>query len=136
MTAHTNETATRAAFAAFASGDIDGIREFFTPDVVWHQGGTDALSGEYRGVDEVLGLLARQFELSDGTVRAELLDVYATDHRTIAVERITAERNGDTLDTLVPLVFDGADGRASEVWSHVFDDPARLAAFWGPSAGG
>jgi hypothetical protein len=94
------------------------------------------LTGEYRGIDDVLGLLAKQFELSDGTVRAELVNVYATDHRTIAVERIIAERNGVTLDTLVPLVFNGGDGKAGEVWSHVFDDPARLAAFWGPPAGG
>ena len=132
MGEHPNETATRKAFQAFTTGDMDGIRQFLTEDVVWHQGGADALTGEYRGVDAVVGLLAKQFDLSDGTVRADLLDVYATDDRTIAIERITATRNGKTLDTIVPLVFDGADGRAGEVWSHVFAEPAAYAEFWGP----
>jgi ketosteroid isomerase-like protein len=133
MTMHANETATRAAFEAFSAGDLDGIRAFFADDVTWHQGGADALTGEYHGIDAVIGLLTKQFELSDGTVHAELLDVYATDTRTIAIERVTATRNGATLDTVVPLVFDGTDGRAHEVWSQVFADPATYAAFWGPA---
>jgi ketosteroid isomerase-like protein len=130
MTDNANVAATRKAYAAFSNGDFDVIREFLDPNVVWHQGGHDALSGTYRGIDEVLGLFIKEFELTGGDVKAELVEVYATDTRTIAIERMVAHRNGKTLDQTFPIVFDGQDGKAREVWVYAFGDDERSADFW------
>lgn len=68
-------------------------------------------------------------KLTDGDYRAELVDVYASDHRTIALERSIATRNGKTLDEVHPVIFEGDVGQTREVWSYHFDDDAN-AALW------
>ena len=125
-----NTIATRKAYEAFAAADLDGIRQFLDPNIVWHQGGHDALSGEYQGVDEVLGLFMKEFELTDGNVTASLVDVYATDTRTIAVEHFVARRNGKTLEQTFPIVFNGTNGVAQEAWALSYGDDDETAEFW------
>ena len=38
----------RQGFAAFSTGDLDALRELFSPDIVWHSGGDNALTGDYK----------------------------------------------------------------------------------------
>ncbi len=125
-----NTIATRKAYEAFCAADVDGIRQFLDPNIVWHQGGHDAMSGEYHGIDEVLGLFMKEFDLAGGDVKAELVDVYATDTRTIAIEHFVARRNGKTLDQTFPIVFNGKDGVAHEAWALAFGDEDEMSAFW------
>lgn len=130
MTDNANVAATKKGYAAFAAGDLDTIREFLDPEVVWHQGGHDALSGEYHGIDEVLGLFTKQFELTGGDVKVALVEVYATDTRTIAIEHIVAHRDGKTLDRTHPIVFNGTNGVAREVFTYPYGDDDFNADFW------
>ena len=73
--AHPNEDLVRRAFDAFATGDVDTLRELTDQDGVWHTPGRNLVSGYYRGQDEILGFFAKLAELTGGTFRAELRNV-------------------------------------------------------------
>ena len=61
--AHPNEDRFRAGYAAFQTGDMEALaNEYFTPDVVWHSPGRNPLSGDAKGLEEVLGNFAKAFD--------------------------------------------------------------------------
>ena len=83
--AHPNEELVRKGFEAFAKGDVDTLRALFDPDAVWHAPGRSPLSGDHRGVDDILDFFARTMELTAGTFRVELHDVVANDEHAVAM---------------------------------------------------
>ena len=65
-----DEDLVRAASAAFGRGDLGALQDqFIADDIIWHIAGTGPLAGDYYGVAQVMELLAKISELSDGTVR-------------------------------------------------------------------
>ena len=60
--AHPNEELVRRGFDAFSKGDVDALRDLFDPDAVWHAPGRSPLSGDHRGVDDILDFFARTME--------------------------------------------------------------------------
>ena len=120
--AHPNEELIRQGFDAFARGDMEALRnDIFTPDVIYHVAGRSPISGDYKGVDEVLGFFAKIFEISGGTFRAELHDAFANDEHGVALSVARGTRDGKTLADNGPLVFHFRDGRVAEVWVHATD---------------
>jgi ketosteroid isomerase-like protein len=91
-------------------------------DAVWHSPGRNPLSGDYRGVDTILGLFARLAEVTGGTFRAELHDVVANDEHAVALYVTGAEREGRTLETKNVLVNHMRNGKFTETWT-LSDDP-------------
>jgi len=78
MSAQTNAEVMQKGYAAFSRGDMEMLRnELFTPDIVWHQGGKNQTSGDFRGADAVIGLFGKLFQLTDGTFKV----VYSTQGR-------------------------------------------------------
>jgi uncharacterized protein len=128
--AHPNEDLLREGYAAFGRGDLDALQnQFFAPDITWHFPGKSPFAGDYQGVAEVLGWLARTFELSGGTIRVELNDVLANDELAVALVTINAQREGKELADGSVQVYRVRDGKIAEVWNH----PADLYvndAFW------
>ena len=123
-----NEDAVRAASAAFGRGDLGALRDqFFAADIVWHIAGTGPLAGDYHGVAQVMELLAKVSELSDGTVRTELRDV--SDDCTVVFTAIRAGRAGKQLQLNLVHVIRAENGKATEVWTQS-SDPAAAAEFW------
>lgn len=115
--AHPNEDLIRKGFEAFGRGDMDALRgEFLAPDITYHVPGRSPISGDYKGVDEVLGLFAKIFELTGGTFRAELHDVLANDEHGVALSPASGQREGKTLHDNGALVFHIRDGKAAEIW--------------------
>src|SRR5438477_7955337 len=95
MSAQDNAETMRTGYAAFSRGDMDALRnELFTADIVWHQGGRNQTSGDYRGVDAVVGLFGKLFQLTDGTFRVEIHDVLASEDHVVVLARATAQRGG------------------------------------------
>src|SRR2546430_13890793 len=92
--AHPNEELVRTGYTAFGSGDMDTLRRLFAPDIVWHSPGRNPVGGDYHGVDQVLQLFGRLFELTGGTLRLELHDVLANDDHAVALVKNPAERGG------------------------------------------
>ena len=128
--AHPNEDLLREGYAAFGRGDLDALQnQFFAEDISWHFPGKSPFAGDYRGAGDVLGWLARTFEVSGGTVRVELNNVLASDDLGVALVTITAQREGRALSDDTVQVFRIRDGKATEVWSYPADLYAN-DAFW------
>ena len=114
---HPNEELVRRAFDAFAKGDVDTLRELTDQDAVWHTPGRNLLSGDYRGIDEILGFFARVAELTGGTFRADLHDVVANDEHAVAIYVSRGEREGRTLENRNVLVQHIRNGKSVEAWT-------------------
>jgi uncharacterized protein len=130
--AHPNEELMRGAFAAFQRGDMEALQTtYFAENIRYHIAGRSQVSGTYEGVGQVLGLFARLFELSGGTLTIELHDVLANDEHAVALFALRAERNGRQLDDNEILTsHPTADGKAGEVWT-VTNDTYGFDEFWG-----
>ena len=112
-----NEQRFRDGYDAFGRGDLEAVKEFFHPDIVWHAGGNNIQSGDYKGVDNVLAFFVKGFELTGGTQKFEVHDVVANDKHSIALVTLHTERNGKTVDTnAVHVLHVDGDGLATESW--------------------
>jgi ketosteroid isomerase-like protein len=128
--AHPNEDLVREGFAAFGRGDMDALRkQIFAEDIRYHVPGRSPLAGDYEGIEQVLQLFARLFELSGGTFSAELHDVLANDEHAVALTTVRAERAGKQLTDNQVLTFHIRDGKASEAWVQATDQYAG-DEFW------
>ena len=120
--AHPNEVLAREAAAAFQHGDLDALRDnYLAADTRWHVAGRNPVAGDYEGVDQVLGLFVKIFELTEGTYRIEVHDVVANDEHVVSLLTARAERAGRQLTANQTLVSHFADGKFSEVWVQQVD---------------
>src|ERR687884_363694 len=72
---------------------------------------------------------ARLGPISGGTFKAELLDVAEGERYVVAIQRATAERDGQRLDVTGCQLMTVEDGRIAEVRGH-YSDQEALDAFW------
>ena len=126
---HPNEEIVRQGYKAFGEGDMDTLRSLFAPDAVHVATGVNPLSGEYKGVDDVLGYYGKLFELSDGTFKAELKSVTVDGDTVVAIHRETGQRAGKTLDQDETLTFTISGGKFTRLEEDP-SDPAAYDAFW------
>jgi len=126
-----NEDTVRRGYDAFGQGDMDTLRSIMTPDVVQNVPGNSRISGEYKGIDSVLGYYGKLFELTGGNFKADLQS--ATDEGTdkvVAVHQITGQRGGKTYDHVETLNFTFTGGKISRL-DEVHADQAEFDDFWG-----
>lgn len=129
-TAEENEAQARAAYAAFAAGDIEQVKSVFHPDIVWHMPGSSPLSGDYRGIDAVGGLFMKIFTETDGTFSNTVEEVVANEATTVVISKIHAERKGKAIDAAqVALYRIDSDGKVTES-TFYGDDSSLFDAFW------
>ncbi len=127
---HPNEELLRGGYEAFGKGDLDALRkDYFDQGIVWHQPGHNPLAGDYHGIDEVLGLFGRLFEITGGTFRTEVHDVLANDEHAVALAHVTADRGDHLLDQSYVHVCHIQNGKLTEAWIHNTDQ-AAADAFW------
>ena len=127
---HSHEAVVRKGYEAFSKGDIDTLQnEVFTEDIVWHVPGRNPLSGDYKGISEVLGYFGQLGELSVGTLQVTLVDVLANDERTVGLHQATGTREGRTLDAHEALVFRFRGDKVSEAQGYTGDQYA-IDQFW------
>ena len=130
MSDHPNVMRLREGYEAFGTGDLDRLRELWTPGVRWHEPGRHLLSGDHTGTDEVFALFRRVLELTEGSLRvAELRSAFADDTDGVAVVRLTAHRGDRTLDVLGAHISRFEDGRVAEFWP-TYTDQAAVDAFY------
>ena len=128
--AHANEDLVRQGYKAFGEGDMDTLRSLFAPDAVHVATGNNPLSGEYKGVDAILGYYGKLFELSDGTFTAELENVKVDgDDTVVATHRDKGQRGGKTLDQDETLTFTISGGKFTRLVEN-HSDQASYDAFW------
>jgi ketosteroid isomerase-like protein len=125
---HPNVTRTRAAFAAFARGDLDAVREHFATDATWTNGGSSVLAGTFRGWDEIVGMFGALFEATGGTYRNDLVSVVADDTTAVAVYDATSTIGGQEATERFVLIDElTPDGRVRATRNLAYDQGAADA---------
>jgi uncharacterized protein len=127
--AHPNEELVRRGYEAFNTADVETLRQLFADTTIFHEPGRSPISGDYQGLDQVLGFFGTLAERSGGTFRATLHDVVANDEHAIGLHSSDAERDGRTIHSPTVLVFHIRDGRLAETWSHHYDQH-EFDEFW------
>jgi len=130
MTAQTPLDVAKAAYAAFASGDLEALGALMSDDTHWQIGDVPPLNGDYHGRDEVFsGFLGPLVALTGGTLPLEVHDVMGSERHAAALVHETAERDGRTLDGgWATHVMQVQDGKVTRFWAST-SDPS-YAAFW------
>jgi len=124
---HPNAALTRRVFAAFGR-DPKVIAAALARDVVWRVPGNTTMSGEYRGMREVVEFLRRTGTETEGTYRSSLHTVLANDEWAVAVYRAMGIRNGIELDVDQALVIRCENGQWKEITAVPLD--SAFDAFW------
>jgi uncharacterized protein len=126
---HPNEAIVRAGYDAFVRGDLEAVRSFLHPDVIWHVAGSGPLAGVYKGHGELLEFFGRIAALTEGTITIEAGDILAGDEQVVVLTNLRARRGDRILDDRGVAVFRISDGVAVEV--HMFaEDQRALDAFF------
>lgn len=129
MAEHPNAGLVRGGYEAFTKGDMATLTGLFATDTVWHQPGSNPLSGEHRGRDATFAFFGQLGELSGGTYKVVLHDVLASDEHVVALSQETASRQGKQLNSLSIQVYHLRQGQITEAWSFEQDDRA-YDEFW------
>ena len=130
MTEHANAELFRRSYAAFQAADLDTVRPLLADDVVWHNPGSNHLSGDYRGVDAAIGLFVKFFEDSGGTFRVDVHDILANDTHAVALITASGSKGGKTMNSRGTHVVHITGGKLTESWA--FDEDQRTVdEFWG-----
>lgn len=124
MGAAENAAVARAEMDAYQRGDIAGVLDLYTDDVVLHYPGRNVLSGTYTGKDAVRGwIMATREKVGLGTtVQRTLHDVVASNDHAIQLVSVDTSANGKSAHWNAALVMHVRDGKISEIWIHI-DDP-------------
>jgi ketosteroid isomerase-like protein len=115
---------------AFNEGDLAALRESVSSDVSYVIPGRAAVSGEFHGIDAVVGAFARLRRLSGDTISAEPQLVMSDGDDVMFTARVTARHQGRTLDVLNAYAYHFQDGRL--VGGRLFPgDLHAIEAFFG-----
>jgi hypothetical protein len=127
---HPNEDLVRKGYDAFTSGDMEALGKLMKPDVVHSVPGNNPTSGEHKGQDAVFAMYGQLFELSDGNMEVELLEVTAQgDDKVVSKHNARAKRGDKDLDVVETLEFTIEDGKIARLDESTSDQAAE-DAFW------
>ncbi len=122
----TNLTKINDFFTTYASKNVAAIRDVMADDIVWRIPGHHYLSGEKKGIDEVLAFFD---ELSVANFKAEPLVVVENNDYVIDHHRGSSEA-GSGLDLKLCLVFRFEDGKIKEATNFCEDQHKADLFFW------
>jgi hypothetical protein len=120
----------KSLLAAFAQGSLSGVRDLLTPDVKFHFPGDNSLSGEYKGLDESIALLARVFQWTAGSTRIRLHDVLANEQHGVLMYTVTARHGEKSIRYRYMDVYHFRDGQICEVWGYPADNVRGFDEFY------
>lgn len=130
MAEHPNAVLHRKGHEAFSNQDMDALTELIAEDTIWHVPGKSQVSGDLVGRDAVFGFFNKVGELSEGTITmAEEHDFLGTNDHSVALFRVTAQRNGKVLEANLIEVTHWRNGQISENWTS-FGDQYAWDEFW------
>ena len=90
MGASDNASRVRAGYDAFNQGDVPVLMDLFAEGIVWHFPGTSKLGGDHVGRDATLAALGAYGEAGGGTLKANVIDVMASDDHVAGMAHDTA----------------------------------------------
>jgi uncharacterized protein len=122
--AHPNEDLLRRGYAAFSTGDLATVFGLFADDMVWHNGGDNQLTGDFRGHEAIMAFFGKLVDVTAGTFRLDIHDVLANDTHGTVLVTAHAERDGQAMSVRQVNVWHLADGKATEFWAFPEDSVA------------
>lgn len=132
MTAQTPAAVTASYFDALDRGDVPAAMALLSPDVVWHQPGSNRFSGDHFGIDGVGSLLGGMMETSQGTFQLTVSGRAMVNGDSVAVPvQFSGKRKDISMDMSGVDLLRIRDGKIVEVHLFSADGPAE-DAFWGP----
>ena len=129
MTEHPNIELMEKVYAAFGTGDVATAGSYWTEDAVHHYPGHNPLSGEHKGLAESIAFANKIFELTEGKLRMDVLEIGASDNHAFALLHTHYERKGVVLEMPFVNVARIEDGRIAEFWTYP-NDVYATDEFW------
>ncbi|MFD9123456.1 nuclear transport factor 2 family protein [Kitasatospora sp. NPDC059571] len=130
MAEHPHAALIRKGYEAFSRGDMDTLRGMMTSDCTQHVPGSHKLSGDFKGVDAVLGYYGQLAAETQGTFRVELLHLFVDGRgHVMSVHRFTAERAGRTVDMAGGIVFRIVGDKITDL-DECVEDLTATNGFW------
>lgn len=115
-------------YAAYTSGDMGRVADFFAEDIEWHIPGHHPLAGTKRGKEEVAAFFS---QLGKAGFRAELIALMADENWVIDMHRGWSNREGLlNVDTTWVLAFRIENGKIREARNFSYDQAAADSFFW------
>ncbi|MFJ9537673.1 nuclear transport factor 2 family protein [Streptomyces sp. NPDC101225] len=106
MAEHPHALLIRKGYEAFSRGDMDTLRSMMASDASHHVPGSHPLSGDFKGIDTVLGYYGQLMEETGGTFRVELRSVLVDGRgHAVALHHATARRGDKSLDEDGGIIF-------------------------------
>jgi uncharacterized protein len=106
----------RHGYTAFSSGDMDTLMNLYNDDAVHIVPGASPVSGAHKGKESILGLYAKLFELSGGTLAVQLDHVLSDGgNRVVAIHTSSMERDGETFRQTGALLFSFVNDKVAEI---------------------
>jgi ketosteroid isomerase-like protein len=121
MAEHPNVARIKDGYAAFAKGDFAVLNDLFAEDLLWHVGGRNQLTGDYRGREAVYGFFGKLMEVTEGSYHVDLHAVFADDEHGVALVVSTASRGGRRIEVNEAHVVHLRDGKVTEFWDATTD---------------
>jgi uncharacterized protein len=121
----------RRAIELFHAGRTELMRAMMAGDVVWKVPHKNPLAADIVGVENVISFFDRVRSETNGTFRAEVLDLIADERTVFCLMHVTAERNGKKLDQNVINIWRlrSGDGKVWQRELFMEDQPAS-DEFW------
>jgi hypothetical protein len=116
-------------YAAFGVGDVDTAGSYWTEDAVHHYPGHSPLSGEHKGLAESISFANKIFELTDGNLSMDVLEIGASDNHAFALLHTRYERKGRVLEMPFVNVARIEGGLIAEFWTYP-NDVYATDEFW------
>lgn len=129
MTEHRNAAYVRRVYDALSAGDMETIESMVTDDFVLHDVGRNPVAGDYKGREGLMEFLGKGFEITGGTLKAELKRVLADDEFAVSFEQFSASRDGRTLDVEDYTIWRFQSGQVVEM-TLLTTNPYAHDEFW------
>ena len=129
MSVHPNVELMRNVYEAFTKGDVETAASYWTPDCVHHYPGRSELAGSHTGIESAIAFAGRMFELTQGRIEMDVLDIGASDDHVFALVNTRYARDGKALQMRFVNVAAVRAGKISEFWTYP-DDQYALDEFW------
>ena len=131
MAEHPDITLIKRGYEAFNNADVATLSEIIAADAQQHMVGDNLVSGDYKGVESILGFYGRLAELTNGTYGVDIESMFTDgEGKVVVIHNQRGERNGTQLATRQALIFTVVGGKIVELHDTT-EDLAAEDAFWG-----
>lgn len=119
----------RSFYAAFASLDFERVASLLAAEIIWHQPGKSQYSGVHKGRKAVMELFSKFGNLSNGSLRLEVLQIMQNGPYVHVAIHYAAHRANVVLRGMGADVFKIKDGKIVEAWLYS-DNQSVEDSFW------